>query len=56
MVGGKEHRMFLSVTLVLLYSNITKSDFFALFLVFFATDNSSLANTYSMMTRIRYRM
>ena len=47
----------LSVTLLLLYNNNThKNDFFALFLVFFAVDICSFANTYSMMTPIRYRM
>ena len=53
-MGGKEHRMLLSVTLLLLYNNNTKNDFFALFLVFFATGTCSFANAQSMMTRIRY--
>ena len=53
---GKEHRMLLSATLLLLYNNNIKNDFVALFLVFFATDICSFANTRSMMTRIRYWM
>jgi len=48
--------MHLSVTLLLLYNNNTKNDFFALFLVFFVTDICSFANTHSMMTPIRYRI
>ena len=40
--------MLLSVTLLLLYNNRMKNDFFALFLVFFATDTCSFANTHSM--------
>ena len=46
----------LSVTLLLLYNGNIKNDLFALFLVLFATDICSFANTHSMMTLIRYRM
>ena len=47
--------MFLSAALLLLYNNNTKNDFSALFLVFFAIDICSFANTHSMTTRIRYK-
>ena len=56
-MGAKEHRMHLSVTLLLLHnSNIKKNDLFALFLAFFATDICYFANTHSTMTPIHYRM
>ena len=51
-MGGKEHRMHLSVTLLLLHNSNIKNDCFALFLVFFATDTCCFANTHSMMTPI----
>ena len=57
-MGGKEHRMLLSVTpcfcSTTTHNNRKQNDFFALFLIYFATYTCSFANPHSISASIRY--